>query len=68
MVQNRKNLEQHPAGLSKCLPEIDGLDEITNGGLPEGRSTLVCGGPGCGKTLLATEFPACVQLSSCVGV
>jgi circadian clock protein KaiC len=33
-----------------------GLDQITNGGLPRGRPTLVCGGPGCGKTLLAVEF------------
>jgi circadian clock protein KaiC len=33
-----------------------GLDEITNGGLPRGRPTLVCGGAGCGKTLLAMEF------------
>jgi circadian clock protein KaiC len=32
------------------------LDEITGGGLPTGRPTLVCGGPGCGKTLLALEF------------
>ena len=33
-----------------------GLDEITGGGLPRGRPTLVCGGAGCGKTLLAMEF------------
>jgi circadian clock protein KaiC len=35
---------------------IPGLDEITEGGLPRGRPTLICGGPGCGKTLLAAEF------------
>src|SRR2546423_15368377 len=35
---------------------IQGLDEITGGGLPKGRPTLVCGGPGCGKTILAMEF------------
>ena len=35
---------------------IAGLDEITHGGLPAGRPTLVCGGPGCGKTILAMEF------------
>src|SRR5712675_2134650 len=35
---------------------IAGLDEITGGGLPKHRPTLVCGGPGCGKTMLATEF------------
>ena len=32
------------------------MDEITNGGLPKGRPTLICGGAGCGKTLLAMEF------------
>ena len=35
---------------------IQGLDEITGGGLPRGRLTLICGGPGCGKTILAMEF------------
>ncbi|PIW12749.1 MAG: KaiC 1, partial [Armatimonadetes bacterium CG17_big_fil_post_rev_8_21_14_2_50_66_6] len=33
-----------------------GLDEVTEGGLPTGRPTLVCGSAGCGKTLLAIEF------------
>jgi circadian clock protein KaiC len=40
----------------KTLTGIRGLDEITFGGLPRGRATLVCGGPGCGKTVLAMEF------------
>lgn len=40
----------------KSLTGITGLDEITGGGLPRGRPTLVCGGPGCGKTILAMEF------------
>src|SRR5688572_871705 len=44
------------AGLAKVATGIDGFDEITGGGLPEGRPTLVCGGPGCGKTLFALEF------------
>ncbi|MCX6594792.1 MAG: circadian clock protein KaiC [Acidobacteria bacterium] len=43
-------------GLPKCLTGIHGLDEITLGGLPRGRPTLVCGGAGCGKTLLGMEF------------
>ncbi|BCS34838.1 circadian clock protein KaiC [Luteitalea sp. TBR-22] len=47
-------------GRVRALPKtptgIVGLDEITAGGLPRGRPTLVCGGPGCGKTLLAMEF------------
>jgi circadian clock protein KaiC len=46
--------------ISRALPKaatgIEGLDEITGGGLPRGRPTLVCGSAGCGKTLLAMEF------------
>jgi circadian clock protein KaiC len=42
--------------LPKCPTGIQGLDEITAGGLPRGRPTLVCGGAGCGKTLMAVEF------------
>ncbi|MEJ1237975.1 circadian clock protein KaiC [Chryseolinea sp. T2] len=42
--------------LKKCQTGIVGLDEITFGGLPKGRPTLVCGGPGSGKTLLGIEF------------
>jgi circadian clock protein KaiC len=42
--------------LAKTLTGIQGLDEITRGGLPKGRPTLVCGGPGSGKTLLALTF------------
>ena len=42
--------------LSKTPTGIQGLDEITEGGLPKGRSTLVAGGAGCGKTVLAMEF------------
>lgn len=45
-----------PNQLPKTLTGIDGLDAITGGGLPTGRSTLVCGGAGCGKTLLSIEF------------
>jgi circadian clock protein KaiC len=42
--------------LPKAPTGIPGLDEITEGGFPRGRPTLICGGPGCGKTLLAAEF------------
>ncbi len=42
--------------LQKAPTGITGLDEITEGGLPKGRPTLVCGGAGCGKTLLGIEF------------
>jgi circadian clock protein KaiC len=45
-----------PKTLPKSPTGIRGLDEITGGGLPAGRPTLVCGGAGCGKTLLAMEF------------
>lgn len=45
-----------PKTLRKAPTGIRGLDEITGGGLPAGRPTLVCGGAGCGKTLLAMEF------------
>jgi circadian clock protein KaiC len=47
-----------PDRASKAPTGIAGLDEITNGGLPCTRATLVCGGPGAGKTLLATQFLA----------
>jgi len=42
--------------LPKAPVGIQGLDEITGGGLPRGRPTLICGSSGCGKTLLAMEF------------
>lgn len=45
----RKALLKSPTG-------IRGLDEITGGGLPTGRPSLICGGAGCGKTLLSMEF------------
>lgn len=44
------------AALRKSPTGIVGLDEVTGGGLPYGRSTLICGPAGCGKTLLALEF------------
>lgn len=42
--------------LTKCPTGIQGLDEITHGGLPKGRTALVCGSAGCGKTLLGMQF------------
>jgi circadian clock protein KaiC len=44
------------AALPKSPTGIMGLDEVTQGGLPRGRPSLVCGPAGCGKTLLAMEF------------
>ena len=43
-------------GLSKSLTGIEGFDDLTLGGLPSGRPTLVCGSAGCGKTLFASTF------------
>lgn len=51
LTGNTKNFQ-----LPKSPTGIQGLDEITKGGLPKGRPTLVCGSAGCGKTLLAMEF------------
>src|SRR3954451_16784414 len=42
--------------IPKCPTGISGLDEITGGGLPRGRPTLICGSAGCGKTLFGMEF------------
>src|SRR5450759_395397 len=42
--------------LDKCLTGIKGFDEITEGGLPKNRTTLVCGDAGSGKTLLGIDF------------
>jgi len=50
------NKTQAEGVLEKALTGIKGLDEITNGGLPKGRPTLVVGSAGSGKTLLAMEF------------
>lgn len=52
----KKPLRAKAQQLEKAPTGISGLDEITLGGLPAGRPTLVCGGPGSGKTLLGIEF------------
>ena len=51
-----QELKPRSRELPKCPTGIQGLDEITGGGFPRGRPTLVCGGAGCGKTMLAIEF------------
>lgn len=56
MPDQSLHLDTEAPSLAKCPTGIPGLDEITFGGLPAGRPTLVCGGAGCGKTLLAMEF------------
>jgi len=52
----KKEVQSHRNVLPKSPTSIQGLDEITGGGLPKGRPTLVCGGAGCGKTLFGMEF------------
>ncbi len=64
MATTKKRRQQSPEGalspVAPTLPKsptgISGLDEITGGGLPTGRPTLIAGSAGCGKTLLAMEF------------
>lgn len=55
MPKTKPILRESPT-LRKAITGIAGLDEITGGGLPAGRTTIVCGGPGCGKTMLGIEF------------
>jgi circadian clock protein KaiC len=45
-----------PKGIEKAPTGISGFDEITHGGLPRGRTSLICGSAGCGKSLLGVEF------------
>lgn len=54
-MRKKTNKKPSPA-LVKAPTGIQGLDELTGGGLPKGRPTLLCGGAGCGKTVLAMEF------------
>jgi circadian clock protein KaiC len=55
-MKNSRSKSPSVTLLPKCPTGIQGLDEITGGGLPRGRPTLVCGGAGCGKTLFGAEF------------
>jgi len=52
----KKEIKVQRKVLPKAPTSIQGFDEITGGGLPKGRPTLVCGGAGCGKTLFSMEF------------
>ena len=58
VASRSRKIKEIPTSLSleKAPSGIAGLDEITGGGLPRGRPTLVCGSAGCGKTLFAMEF------------
>ncbi|CAD0002979.1 circadian clock protein KaiC [Flavobacterium chungangense] len=52
----QKKSKIHSFTFPKTPTGVDGLDEITDGGFPKGRPTLICGGAGCGKTLLSMQF------------
>ena len=54
-VETRNRRARVPR-VAKAATGIAGFDELTEGGLPKGRTTLVCGGPGSGKTLFGIEF------------
>ena len=56
MPDKTKKQRRQRAQLPKSPTGIEGLDEVTGGGLPKGRPTLVAGGAGCGKTLFGMEF------------
>lgn len=55
-LAGRRLVTTRLTALPKAATGISGLDEITGGGLPRGRATLICGVAGSGKTVLATEF------------
>ncbi|OXA93163.1 circadian clock protein KaiC [Flavobacterium hercynium] len=52
----KEQSKSHSFIFPKTPTGVDGLDEITEGGFPQGRPTLICGGAGCGKTLLSMQF------------
>ncbi len=56
MSAKRKTQSATTMILGKCITGITGLDEITRGSLPAGILALICGGPGCGKTMMAVQF------------
>ena len=55
-MNKEKEKYKIPPAFPKTPTGIIGLDEITGGGLPKGRPTLICGDAGCGKTLMSVEF------------
>jgi circadian clock protein KaiC len=54
--KNRRKQASDLSGIAKTPTGIEGLDEITGGGLPTGRPSLICGAAGCGKTLFSVTF------------
>ena len=58
MMNTENSLNLGESVLKKTPTGIEGLDEITGGGLPRGRPALICGAAGCGKTMFAMKFLA----------
>lgn len=56
VTRSKKHTSNKVFTFPKTPTGIEGLDEITGGGFPTGRPTLICGGAGCGKTLLSMQF------------
>jgi circadian clock protein KaiC len=56
VTTNSRRPRSKPTALQKERTGIPGFDEITRGGVPKGRPTLICGSAGAGKTLFAMEF------------
>lgn len=54
--KNAQSTKKTKTGIPKIATQIDGLDNILHGGVPAGRTTLVGGGPGTGKSMLGLEF------------
>ncbi len=55
-AKNIDTTESKPIAIPKTYTGISGFDQITGGGVPTGRPTLICGEAGCGKTLFSLEF------------
>ena len=55
-MTTKRHSSRSLSGLAKCPTGVGGFDEVTMGGLPKGRTALICGGAGCGKTLFSMEF------------
>ena len=52
----KKKIASNFKKLQKCPTGIDGFDQLTEGGLPQNRTTLITGSPGSGKTLWGIDF------------
>jgi circadian clock protein KaiC len=67
-LKSKNQITQRAVGIQKVVTYIEGLDEILQGGLPAGRTTLIGGGPGTGKTIFGLEFLYRGALSGNAGI